>query len=242
MGTLASELSDLFAQAFEAIGLTAKLGEVRRSDKPDLADFQCNGALAGAKAAGRNPREIAAEIVAAVDGQGPIASLEIAGPGFINIRVSNEALGRVAEGIRSDAAMAGAQKSDDPQKLIIDFGGANVAKPMHVGHLRTAVIGDTLQRLLRFLGDDVTSDVHLGDWGLQMGHLITELEEERPELPYFDAANTGPFPDKSPVTIADLSRLYPQASIKAKEDPERNAKSQHAVCLLYTSPSPRDRG
>ena len=232
MGTLASELGEIFARAFEGIGLEAKLGEVRRSDKPDLADFQCNGALAGAKAAKRNPREIATEIAAAVEGQGPIASVEIAGPGFINIRVSSDALAEIAETIRSDANMAGAQKADDPQKLIIDFGGANVAKPMHVGHLRTAVIGDTLQRLLRFVGDDVTSDVHLGDWGLQMGHLITELEEERPDLPYFDAGNNGPFPDESPVSIEDLSRLYPQASAKAKEDPERNAKSQRAVAEL----------
>jgi arginyl-tRNA synthetase len=134
--------------------------------------------------------------------------------------------------IRADALRAGAASASDPQNLILDFGGANVAKPMHVGHLRTAVIGDTLQRVLRFLGDKVTSDIHMGDWGLQMGHLITELEDEQPGLPYFEVANQGPFPAESPVSIDDLSRLYPQASAKAKDDPERNKRSQQAVAQM----------
>ena len=232
MGHLGSELGAIFARAFEAAGLEARLGDVRRSDKPDMADFQCNGALAGAKAAKRNPREIATQIAEAVDGQGPIASVEIAGPGFLNIRVSDDALAKTAAAIRNDTEMAGASKAADPQNLILDFGGANVAKPMHVGHLRTAVIGDTLQRVLRFLGDKVTSDIHMGDWGLQMGHLITELEDEQPDLPYFDAENSGPFPKVSPVTIDDLSRLYPQASAKAKDDPARNKRSQDAVAQM----------
>lgn len=232
MGKLTNELGSLFARAFEAAGLDPKLGEVRRSDKPELADYQCNGALAGAKAAGRNPRDLAGEIAAAVTGLGPIASVEIAGPGFLNIRISDEALAQTAEAVRTDKVMAGAHKISDRQSIILDFGGANVAKPMHVGHLRTAVIGDTLQRVLRFLGDTVTSDIHMGDWGLQMGHLITELEDERPDLPYFDAANEGPFPTVSPVTIDDLSRLYPQASAKARDDPERNARSQQAVAQM----------
>lgn len=232
MGKLTNELGSLFARAFEAAGLDPKLGEVRRSDKPELADYQCNGALAGAKAAGRNPRDLAGEIAAAVTGLGPIASVEIAGPGFLNIRISDEALAQTAEAVRTDKVMAGAHKISDRQSIILDFGGANVAKPMHVGHLRTAVIGDTLQRMLRFLGDTVTSDIHMGDWGLQMGHLITELEDERPDLPYFDTANEGPFPTVSPVTIDDLSRLYPQASAKARDDPERNARSQQAVAQM----------
>lgn len=232
MGKLTTELGAVFARAFQAAGLDPKLGEVRRSDKPELADFQCNGALAGAKAAKRNPREIAAQIAEAVTGQGPIASVEIAGPGFLNIRVSDAALAEAAETVRSDIARVGVLPVDDSKNLILDFGGANVAKPMHVGHLRTAVIGDTLQRVLRFLGDTVTSDIHMGDWGLQMGHLITELEDEQPSLPYFDAANEGPFPEESPVSIDDLSRLYPQASNKAKDDPERNKRSQEAVAQM----------
>lgn len=232
MGQLTKDLGQLFARAFERAGLDPELGDVRRSDKPDLADYQCNGALAGAKAARRNPREIAATIAASVSGKGPIGSVEVAGPGFLNIRISDSALAESAESVRLDPAMAGAGQVTDPQDIFLDFGGANVAKPMHVGHLRTAVIGDTLQRVLRFMGDRVTSDIHMGDWGLQMGHLITELEAERPDLPYFDPANKGPFPDLSPVTIDDLSRLYPQASNKAKDDPERNRLSQQAVAQM----------
>lgn len=231
MASLAQELSAAAGAAFEAVGLEARFGEVRRSDKPELADFQCNGAMAAAKAAGRNPREIAGEIAAALKVHPLVLSAEVAGPGFINLRVSDGALSTRAEVVRGDA-MAGAEKAADAQVTVIDFGGANVAKPMHVGHLRSAVIGDTLQRLLRFLGDTVISDVHLGDWGLQMGHLVTELEDEQPGLVYFDAGFTGPYPAQSPVTIEDLGRLYPQASNKAKADEARNERSQKAVAEM----------
>ncbi len=231
MASLARELSAAAGAAFEAVGLEARFGEVRRSDKPELADFQCNGAMAAAKAAGRNPREIAGEVAAALKAHPMVLSAEVAGPGFINLRVSDAALSARAEAVRGDA-MAGAEKAPDAQVTVIDFGGANVAKPMHVGHLRSAVIGDTLQRMLRFAGDTVISDVHLGDWGLQMGHLVTELEDEQPGLVYFDAAFTGPYPAESPVTIDDLGRLYPQASIKAKADEARNERSQRAVAEM----------
>lgn len=231
MASLAKALSAAAGAAFDAVGLEARFGEVRRSDKPELADFQCNGAMAAAKAAGRNPREIAGEIAAALKSHPLVLSAEVAGPGFINLRVSDAALSARAEAVRGDA-MAGAERAADAQVTVIDFGGANVAKPMHVGHLRSAVIGDTLQRLLRFLGDTVTSDVHLGDWGLQMGHLVTELEDEQPGLVYFDAAFTGPYPSEPPVTIEDLGRLYPQASNKAKADEARNERSQRAVAEM----------
>ncbi|KCZ98290.1 arginyl-tRNA ligase [Hyphomonas polymorpha PS728] len=231
MASLAKELSAAAGAAFDAMGLEARFGEVRRSDKPELADFQCNGAMAAAKAAGRNPREIAGEIAAKLKEHPSVLSAEVAGPGFINLRVSDAALSARAEGVRGDA-MAGAEKAADAQVTVIDFGGANVAKPMHVGHLRSAVIGDTLQRLLRFLGDEVTSDVHLGDWGLQMGHLVTELQDEQPDLIYFDASYTGPYPAEPPVTIDDLGRLYPQASNKAKADEARNERSQKAVAEM----------
>ncbi|MBA3069621.1 MAG: arginine--tRNA ligase [Hyphomonas sp.] len=231
MASLAGELTAAAGAAFDAMGLDARFGEVRRSDKPELADFQCNGAMAAAKAAGKNPREIAGEIAAALKSQPLVLSAEVAGPGFINLRVSDAALSARAEAVRVDP-MAGAEKAADAQVTVIDFGGANVAKPMHVGHLRSAVIGDTLQRMLRFLGDTVVSDVHLGDWGLQMGHLVTELEDEQPGLIYFDAAFTGPYPSEPPVTIEDLGRLYPQASNKAKADPARNERSQKAVAEM----------
>ncbi|MEQ9506206.1 MAG: arginine--tRNA ligase [Hyphomonas sp.] len=231
MASLGRELSAAAGAAFVAMGLEARFGEVRRSDKPELADFQCNGAMAAAKAAGRNPREIAGEIAGALKAHASVLSAEVAGPGFINIRVSDAALSARAEAVRGDA-MAGAERAPDCQVTVIDFGGANVAKPMHVGHLRSAVIGDTLQRMLRFLGDTVISDVHLGDWGLQMGHLVTELEDEQPGLIYFDAGYTGPYPSEPPVTIEDLGRLYPQASNKAKADAARNERSQKAVAEM----------
>lgn len=231
MSDLAHALSAALGPAFEAAGLDPALGQVRRSDKPDLADFQCNGALAGAKQAKRNPREIAGEVVAAVADHPLIERIEAAGPGFLNIHVSASALEQRARTIAIDPK-AGAVQVDNPERIVLDFGGANVAKPMHVGHLRTAVIGDTLQRVFRFLGETIISDVHLGDWGLQMGHLITELQEEQPDLPYFDASNEGPFPTDSPVSIEDLSRLYPQASAKAKSDEDRMARSQAAVAEM----------
>ena len=231
MTDLQTTLTGTFSDAFEALGLDRKWGEVRRSDRPELADFQCNGAMGSAKQAGRNPREVAADVAAQVAAHPSIAGVDVAGPGFLNIRLSDAALSLRATDILNDPK-CGAMPAPDPEKTVIDFGGPNVAKPMHVGHLRSAVIGDTLQRLLRFLGDDVTSDTHLGDWGLQMGHLVTELYDEQADLIYFDAGFTGPYPAKPPVTIEDLGRLYPAASNKAKADPARNERSQNAVAEL----------
>ena len=224
-------LTSACADAFEAMGLDRKWGQVRRSDRPELADFQCNGAMGAAKSAGKNPREIAGEIAVKVASHEAVASCEVAGPGFLNIKVTSEALSVRAEDVRG-SGMAGAEKAADTERVLLDFGGPNVAKPMHVGHLRSAVIGDTLQRVLKFLGDDTVSDTHLGDWGLQMGHLVTELYDEQPNLIYFDADYNGPYPDEPPVTIDDLGRLYPQASAKAKADEARNQRSQEAVAEL----------
>ncbi len=231
MASLMQDLSAAASAAFEAMGLEARWGDIRRSDKPELADFQCNGAMGAAKKAGKIPRDVAAEVAAALKENDMVLSAEVAGPGFINIRVSDAALAARAEAVR-DEKMAGAEGAPDPQVTVIDFGGPNVAKPMHVGHLRSAVIGDTLRRLLTFLGDQVTGDVHLGDWGLQMGHLVTELQDEQPDLIYFDADFTGPYPEEPPVTIDDLARMYPAASAKAKEDPARLERSQKAVAEL----------
>ncbi|HAE26035.1 MULTISPECIES: arginine--tRNA ligase [Hyphomonas] len=231
MASLMQDLSAAASAAFEAMGLEARWGDIRRSDKPELADFQCNGAMGAAKKAGKIPRDVAAEVAAALKENDMVLSAEVAGPGFINIRVSDDALAARAEAVRGEK-MAGAEGASDPQVTVIDFGGPNVAKPMHVGHLRSAVIGDTLRRLLTFLGDQVTGDVHLGDWGLQMGHLVTELQDEQPGLIYFDADFTGPYPEEPPVTIDDLARMYPAASAKAKDDPARLERSQKAVAEL----------
>lgn len=231
MPDLAADLTAACAEAFEALGLEARWGAVRRSDRPELADFQCNGAMGSAKQAGRNPREIAEAVAERLRTHRQLATVDVAGPGFLNLTVAADALAARAETVRTDER-CGAEPLAEPERIVLDFGGPNVAKPMHVGHLRSAVIGDTLQRLFRFLGDEVVSDVHLGDWGLQMGHLITELAEEQPDLPYFDVGFTGPYPETPPVTLDDLGRLYPAASSKAKADPERNALSQAAVADL----------
>lgn len=237
MTSILTALNSATCAAFESLGFPPEIGVTRESDRPDLAPFQCNGAMAAAgilKKQGEkaNPREIAAKVVAALEGHDLIAELEIAGPGFINIRPSEKAVTQQANLLAKDD-VTGATKV--PAKtIVIDYGGANVAKPMHVGHLRSAVIGESLKRLLRFQGHKVIGDVHLGDWGLQMGHLISELVEEQPDLPYFDAALTDGFPADSPVTMDDMARLYPAASSKSKADPARLKISQDATAELQS--------
>ncbi len=221
--------------AFKDSGFPEEYGAVRESDRPDLAPFQCNGAMAAAgflKKQGEkaNPREIAASIIERLRDNPNVSALEIAGPGFINISPAAALITTRAGELYKDE-QTGFERS--PSKtIVIDYGGANVAKPMHVGHLRSAVIGESLKRILRFQGHDVIGDVHLGDWGLQMGHLISELEHEQPSLPYFDANITDGFPDKSPVTMDDMERLYPTASKKAKDDKARLKLSQVATAEL----------
>lgn len=229
--TLAAALQAACIAAFEAEGLDARWGLVKQSDRPELADFQCNGCMGAAKQAGMNPRELAATIAPALAGNVAIERVDIAGPGFLNIVVTNEALSGVAEHVRADPK-GGGQGHAHPERLVIDFGGPNVAKPMHVGHLRSAVIGDTLVRLMRFMGDHVTGDVHLGDWGLQMGLLIVAVREEQPDLPYFDAEHDGPFPETPPVDMDDLSRLYPQASARSKQDEAYAEAARTAVAEM----------
>ncbi|HEX5006518.1 MAG TPA: arginine--tRNA ligase [Hyphomonadaceae bacterium] len=231
MKDLAGRLSEVAGAAFAKLGLDAVLGAMRRSDRPDLADFQCNGAMAAAKAAKKNPREIASAVVEELKASPLVASAEVAGPGFINVRLSAKGLSERAQEIADDTR-AGALKVEKPRRVVMDFGGWNVAKEMHIGHLRSTVIGDSLQRLFRFMGDHVTSDVHLGDWGLQMGQLINEVKLEQPQLPYFDPGFTGPYPDKSPVTMDDLGRLYPQASGKSKTDEARREEDRKATAEL----------
>jgi len=228
---LATQLSAAAGEAFAKLGLDPALGAVRRSDRPDLADYQCNGAMAAAKAAKKNPREIATAVVEALKGHELIAACEVAGPGFINVKLSAAGLSRQAEAIAKDER-AGAGRVAQARRVVMDFGGWNVAKEMHIGHLRSTVIGDSLQRLFRFMGDTVTSDVHLGDWGLQMGQLINEVKLEQPDLPYFVDGAAGPFPETSPVTMDDLGRLYPQASAKSKTDEARRELDRKATAEL----------
>lgn len=235
MPSILQTLDAAFQTAFSNLGFSAHLGAVRESDRPDLAPFQCNGAMAAAgelKKRGEkaNPRDIAQQIVDQVKDHPAIASIEIGGPGFINFTPTITALSERAKNIAISETLGIVQES--PQVIIVDYGGANVAKPMHVGHLRSAVIGEAIKRLLRAQGHNVIGDVHMGDWGLQMGHLISELENEQADLSYFNADKTDGYPETSPVTMDDLARLYPQASNAAKNDKDRMERSRIATAEL----------
>ena len=223
-----SQLSQAGMDAFAHEGFDAQAGRVQASDRPDLADFQCNGALAVAKQAKANPREVATRIASRLNDDPRLQSLEIAGPGFLNFKLTDGALSDRANAIAADPRL-GAPKVAAGRKVVIDFGGPNVAKEMHIGHLRTAVIGESLKRILRFLGDEVMGDAHFGDWGYQMGLLIVALSEEKPDLPYFDEAITSGYPSEPPVTLADLGRLYPMASNKGKADEAYRDRARKAT-------------
>lgn len=231
--TILAELSEVVGKAFADVGLDPTLGAVKRADRPDLAQFQCNGALAAAKAAKENPRALAERIIANIKSNDAFQDVSIAGPGFINLTLSDAALSERVSAIGEDAR-SGGWKTSKAEKVVMDYGGPNVAKPLHVGHLRAAIIGESLKRIFRFVGDNVVGDVHLGDWGLPMGQLITELRREQPDLPYFDPDNEGPFPDDPPVTLADLERLYPQASAACKSDPARAEEARAATAALQS--------
>ncbi len=228
---LTEELSSLVGAAFAAEGFDASLGAVRQSDRPDLAQFQCNGALAGAKAAKLNPRAVGDKIAARLRASTLFADVSLAGPGFINLNLTDGAISERMRALNSDPRLGGWQASP-PELIIVDYGGPNVAKPLHVGHLRSAIIGECLKRLLRFAGHSVTGDIHLGDWGLPMGQLLMQVKRERPDLPYFDAAVTGPYPEALPVSLEDLELLYPLASAACKADEARAAEARQATAEL----------
>src|SRR5207253_3845999 len=231
MTSLLSELGAIAGAAFAAENLSADFGQVQLSDRPDLAQFQCNGALAAARQAKANPRQIAERVRARLNQSGLFKDGSVAGPGFINLRLTDAALEQRLQRLAASPYSA-LPESGRGKTAVLDFGGPNIAKPMHVGHLRSAIIGDCLQRLFRADGWKVISDVHLGDWGLQMGQLISELAIRRPELPYFDAADRSPYPEESPVTMEDLERLYPEAAAACKSNPERLEAARQATVEL----------
>ncbi len=231
MTSLSAELSAIAGAAFAAEGLSAELGTVQVSDRRDLAQFQCNGALPAAKAAKQNPRAIAEKIAARLKANPIFSKVEIAGPGFINLDVTDDAAASRLVAMSRDDRL-GAPEAGKGKTAVIDFGGANVAKPMHVGHLRSSVIGDSLQRLFRANEWHVVSDVHLGDWGLQMGQLISEIEHRGIAPIYFDANFKGPYPETSPVTMEDLEEIYPAASVACKADPARLEEARKATADL----------
>jgi arginyl-tRNA synthetase len=220
--------------AFAASGLSPEHGRVTASDRPDLADFQCNGALAAAKAARRNPREIAGEVAERLSGDPLFTSVEIAGPGFINLRVSDAALTTRAGEIAVDPNL-GLTLVSDPRRVIVDYGGPNVAKPMHVGHLRASIIGESLKRLYRRRGDEVLGDAHFGDWGFQMGLLIVAAGDENP---LWRAVGEEAAPNEAAaladLDLATLDRLYPLAAARAKDDEAYRDRARRATAELQS--------
>jgi arginyl-tRNA synthetase len=231
MNDFATQLSGRVAHEFAAAGIETELAVVRRSDRPDLGDFQCNGALPAAKKRGENPRALADNIKAKLEGDA-LFNVSIAGPGFINFTLSDAMVAARANELAADPRV-GALPATKPARVFVDFAGPNVAKPMHVGHLRATIIGDSLQRIARFLGHQVTSDAHFGDWGLQIGLLITALQDEQPDLPYFRADyDESMFLAEPPVTMADLDRMYPAASARMKQEPAYLDRARKATAEL----------
>ena len=211
-------ISDEVTAAFTACGYDAKYGKVTVSNRPDLCEYQCNGAMAAAKEYKKAPFMIADEVAAKLAENPLFSMVESVKPGFLNFKIANEALAQYVAGMQADAGRFGCEKTAEPKTIMIDYGGPNVAKPLHVGHLRSAIIGESVKRIGKFMGHNVIGDVHLGDWGLQMGLIITELKLRKPELVYFDENYTGEYPSEPPFTISELEEIYPTASGKSKED------------------------
>lgn len=217
--------------AFEQAGVDASYAKVTVSNRPDLCEFQCNGAMAAAKKYKKAPIMIAKDVVAALQDSGMFAMAEAVNPGFINLKLAGDFLAGFLNNMQKDENLS-VEKAKEPKKIIIDYGGANVAKPLHVGHLRSAIIGESIKRMGRFMGHEVIGDVHLGDWGLQMGLIITELRTRQPELVYFQEGYTGEYPQEAPFTISDLEEIYPAASKKSKEDEQYREEALEATYQL----------
>lgn len=229
--SIEQQLSQLFADVFQSLEMDTDLGRVTPSNRPELGQFQCNGALPAAKRYRRNPLEIANEIAAKAQESDLLASAEVTPPGFINLKVSDKLLAQTANQLKS-AELLGVQKTDTPLKTVIDFGGPNAAKPLHVGHLRSAIIGESLKRIFRKVGHEVIGDIHLGDWGTQMGMMIEAIRRKDPTLPYFDETFTGPYPKESPVKVEEFTHMYPEASKLCKSDEAEMEKARQATVEL----------
>ncbi len=224
---LTSELEAAFAKA----GYEEKFAKVTLSNRPDLCEYQCNGAMAAAKAYRKAPIMIAKEVVEALEGSACIEKVDAVAPGFINIILDAEFTASYLRAMSQEDKL-GVSAQQNPKTIIVDYGGANVAKPLHVGHLRSAVIGESIKRIEKYVGHKVIGDVHLGDWGYQMGLVCTELKKRKPELPYFDEAFEGEYPEEAPFTISELEEIYPTASAYAKEHEDFREEALHATYLL----------
>lgn len=224
-------LQEVMEGGFEQAGYDKKFGFVTVSNRPDLCQYQCNGAMAAAKQYKMAPFQIAEKVVEAVKENDIFEKIEMVKPGFINITVSGKLLVDFGKAMMTEEKF-GIPAPEKERTVVIDYGGANVAKPLHVGHLRPAIIGESVKRICRFMGDKVIGDVHLGDWGLQIGLIINEVRHRQPELPYFDADFTGEYPKEAPFTISDLEQIYPHASGYAKEHEDYMQEAQQITAQL----------
>lgn len=233
MNTIVEKITEQLQNAFAECGYDRKYAKVSLSNRPDLCEYQCNGAMAAAKEYKKAPFMIADEVVAKLDKNPLFDRIESVKPGFINIILSGQAVADYVNEM-AQAKQFGYENPEKPKTVIVDYGGANAAKPLHVGHLRSAVIGESVKRIQRFAGNKVIGDVHLGDWGLQMGLIIEELRDRKPELPYFDEQFTGEYPAEAPFTISELEEIYPAASAKSKEDAAFMERAHNATLKLQS--------
>lgn len=231
MKTLLELITIEMKDAFSKAGYDEELAKVTLSNRPDLCEYQCNGAMAGAKKYKKAPFVIAEDVAENLKDSEYFEIVDVVKPGFINLKLKPE---KVADYLNEMAGQEklGVEGELSPKTIMIDYGGPNVAKPLHVGHLRSAIIGESVKRIIRFKGNRVIGDIHLGDWGYQMGLIITELKKRQPELPYFDESFTGEYPEEAPFTIGELEEIYPMASAYAKENEEYREEALHATYLL----------
>ena len=226
-------ISEEMKNAFETSGYDRELGKVTLSNRPDLCEYQCNGAMAGAKLYKKAPIMIAGDVAEKCKDSNVFLSVEAVPPGFLNIKVKESFVTDYLTQM-SNATKFGLDMPEKPNRIIVDYGGPNVAKPLHVGHLRSGVIGESIKRIARYAGHEVIGDIHLGDWGLQMGLIITELKERQPELGYFDDDYQGDYPKEAPFTISELEEIYPTASSKSKEDAAYKERAMEATFKLQS--------
>lgn len=231
MQKLLDMISEQVKDAFEAAGYDRELGKVSLSNRPDLCEYQCNGAMAGAKKYKCAPIVIANAVVENLAGSKVFSDVNAVMPGFLNLNVSEAFIADYMNAM-AKAPKYGLEMPQNPRRIMIDYGGPNVAKPLHVGHLRTAIIGESIKRILKYCGHEVIGDIHLGDFGLQMGLIITELQERKPELVYFDDSYDGAYPEEAPFTLQELEEIYPTASAKSKEDEAYKNRAMQATFAL----------
>lgn len=231
MKKVIDQIAEVVSEAFEIAGFDRTLGKCTVSNRPDLCQYQCNGAMAGAKLYHKAPFLIAQQVTDVLGSEEMFSKVEMVRPGFINLDLNPAYLGKLLNELEQDPN-CGVEKANPPQSIVVDYGGPNVAKPLHVGHLRPAIIGEAIKRIARFMGHTVVGDPHLGDWGLQIGLIIVELQRRQPELPYFDAAVTEGFPEEPPFTIADLEEIYPYASKVSKTDEHYREAARQATFAL----------